>query len=176
MFRESISLKLYVRESRLYCNIFFVIYILLIFVKLTDTGISRLIGNPNFWSQEKCMSACSPVFWFLSFMLLKNSKKQPDSRKSAPDDTPPPPTMQWRKYKRNHIQTVLSCLDKKLYWWVAMKFSSRPKVLPHPQQYPHSKLIWKSNQRTASGGIRITRVDTEVWLYGATPLKTNTVS
>ena len=28
----------------------------------------RVIGDPNFQSREKGMSACSPVFWFLSFV------------------------------------------------------------------------------------------------------------
>ena len=33
-----------------------------------------------------------------------------------------------------------------------MKCSPRSKLIPHPQQFPRSTLIWNSNQRTPSGG------------------------
>ena len=50
-------------------------------------------------------------------------------------------------------------------------------MIPNPQLSPRSILIWKSNQRTLSGGIQITlQVATEGQRYGTNPLKINMVS
>ena len=50
------------------------------------------------------------------------------------------------------------------------------KIIPHTKQPPWSILIWKSIQRTLSGGIQIIWVATEDQIDSATTLKTDTVS
>ena len=40
---------------------------------------SRIIFDSNCQSQEKDMSECVPIFWFLCFVWLRKPEKKPDS-------------------------------------------------------------------------------------------------